>query len=292
MSQFLTIFLQVLINGCIIGSTYALMAMGLSTQYGVARILNISHGEFIITASIITFVLNRAGVYPLIALAIACPIVFVISFVLHITLYRRVKRLAPNLGVFEGNAILVSFGIYLVAQNLIQTNITAAPMSYSFMMYSVHIGGAAISAAGLYVMVISALICVLYNIFLSQTRLGKSIRAAAQDSQAAAHLGVRIDVTMALCFAIGGILAASAGVLMSMKEQFTSTSGLGNTTIAIIIVVLGGLESIKGAILGGFILGIVGYAVTYFIDSVFMISVFYMIILLLLIIRPKGLLGR
>ena len=287
------VFLQILINGCIVGSTYALMAMGMSTQYGVARVLNISHGEFIVTASVITYILTtRTGIYPLLALVIACPIVFAISFILHITLYRRVQRQSPNMGVFEGNAILVSFGIYLIAQNLIQTNIGSAPMRYPFMMTSVNIGGAAISSAGLFVMLISVVLCVLYNIFLSRTRLGKSIRAAAQDSYAASFLGVKINFTMALCFAIGGVLAACAGVLMSMREQFSSTSGLGYTTIAIIIVVLGGLGNIKGAILGGFMLGIIGYAVSHFIDSVFMISLFYLIILLFLIVRPKGLLGR
>jgi branched-chain amino acid transport system permease protein len=230
--------------------------------------------------------------YPLLALVIACPIVFIISFVLHITLYRRTQKLSANMGVFEGNAILVSFGVYLIAQNLIQTNIGSAPIRYPFMMTNVNIGGAGVSAAGLFVMVIAIILCVAYNLFLSQTRLGKSIRAAAQNPQAASLLGVKINTIMAVCFAIGGILAACAGVLMSMKEQFSSTSRLGYTTIAIIIVVLGGLGSVKGAILGGFILGIIGYAVSYFIDSVFMISVFYMIILLLLMIRPKGLLGR
>ena len=289
----MTTFLLILINGCIVGSTYALMAMGMSTQYGVARILNISHGEFIVTASIVTFMLQTStSLHPLFALILACPIVFVISFVLHITLYRRANKLSANPGIFEGNAILISFGIYFIAQNLIQTSIGAAPMRYPFMMFSYNIGGAEISAAGLFVMMVAVVICVVYTLFLSRTRLGKSIRAAAQDSQAASLLGVKINTVMAMCFGIGGVLAACAGVLISMREQFSSTSGLGYTTIAIIIVVLGGLGSVKGAILGGFILGIVGYTVSHFIDSVFMISVFYMIILILLIIKPKGLLGR
>jgi branched-chain amino acid transport system permease protein len=104
-------------------------------------------------------------------------------------------------------------------------------------------------------------------------------------------LGVKINRIMALCFAIGGLLAAFAGVLLSMKEPFTSISGLNYTTIAIIVVVLGGLGSVQGAILGGFILGIVGYAVSTF-DTGLMLSVFYIIVLALLIVRPKGLLGR
>ena len=286
-------FLLILINGCIFGSVYALMAMGMSTQYGVARILNIAHGEFIVLAAAITVILHTStGIHPLVGLVLACPIVFAIAFVLHATLYRRVKKQSPNMGAFEGSAILVSFGIYYIVQNMLQSSMGSAPKALPFMIYSVNIGGAVISAAGLFVMMCAVIICVVYTVFLSRTRLGKAIRAAAQDPQAAAHLGVKIHLTMALCFGVGGVLAACAGVLISMKDQFTSISGLGFTTIAIIIVVLGGLGSVKGALLGGFIMGIIGYAVSAFIDSSFMISVFYMIVLLMLIFRPKGLLGR
>jgi len=288
----MTIFLTVLINGCILGSIYALIAMGLNTQYGVARILNIAHGEFIVFAALITFLMTtRLGVFPLIALAVAGPAAFGLSYLLHITLYRRVKRLSPNLAIFEGNAILVAFGIYLIAQNLIQTNMGNATTAYQFMAYSVQIGPANIAAGSLFVMLIAVIICILYNVFLSQTRLGKAIRAAAQDSQAAAMLGVKINTIMAVCFAIGGLLAACAGVLISMKEPFGANSGMSYTTIAIIIVVLGGLGSVRGAILGGFIMGIIGFAVSTY-DTGLMMSVFYLIVLILLIVRPKGLMGR
>ncbi|MCL2111390.1 MAG: branched-chain amino acid ABC transporter permease [Clostridiales bacterium] len=286
-------FLLILINGCAMGSVYALMAMGLSTQYGVARILNISHGEFIVLAAFITFVVHtRTGIHPLICLLIACPLVFAISFLLHITLFKRVKKISPNMGVFEGNAILVSFGIYFIVQNMIQSSMGSAPHSFPFMMYPYTVGGVNIAASSVFVMVIAAIICVAYSVFLSQTRLGKSIRAAAQDPQAASLLGVKINRIMAICFGIGGLLAACAGVLITMREPFSSVSGIGYTTIAIIIVVLGGLGSVKGAILGGFIMGIAGYAISTFVDSVFMISAFYMIIMVLLVVRPKGLMGR
>jgi len=289
----MTLFLIVLINGCILGSIYALIAMGLNTQYGVARILNIAHGEFIVFAAFITYLIHiRTGVHPLIALAIAGPLTFAISFVLHRTLYKRVKDTSPNMDIFEGNAILLAFGIYFVVQNLLQRNMGSVTTAYPFMPYTVNVGPAAISAGNLFVMLIAVIICILYNVFLSQTRMGKAIRAAAQDPQAAALFGVKINTIMALCFAIGGLLAACAGVLISMKEPFSATSGIQYTTIAIIIVVLGGLGSVKGAILGGFILGIVGFAVSTYVDPGFMLSVFYMIVLVLLIVRPKGLLGR
>ena len=288
----MALFLTILINGCILGSVYALIAMGLNTQYGVARILNIAHGEFIVFSAFITYLLvTRIQLHPLISLIIAGPLIFGISFVLHITLYRRVKKLSPNMGIFEGNAILVAFGIYFIVQNLIQTNMGSITTAYPFMPYSVDVGPAHISASSLFVLLIAVIICIVYNIFLSQTRLGKAIRAAAQDPQAASLLGVKINTIMAVCFAIGGLLAACAGVLISMKEPFSATSGMGYTTVAIIVVVLGGLGSVKGAILGGFILGIVGFAVSSY-DTGLMYSVFYLIVLVLLIVRPKGLLGR
>ncbi|MDR0874661.1 MAG: branched-chain amino acid ABC transporter permease [Clostridiales Family XIII bacterium] len=288
----MTLFISILINGCVLGSVYALVAMGLNTQYGVARILNIAHGEFIILAAFITLdLVTKNHTAPFVGFAVAIPVVFVISFALHRTLYKRVKDISANDGAFEGNAILAAFGIYFIVQNLMQTHWGSATAAYQFMPYSVKIGPADISAGNLVVLLIAVLICIAYNLFLSQTRLGKAIRAAAQDPAAAAMLGVRINTIMALCFAIGGVLAACAGVLISMKEPFTSISGLGYTTIAIIIVVLGGLGSVKGAILGGFILGYVGFAVSVY-DSGFMLSVFYLIVLVLLIVRPKGLMGR
>lgn len=283
----------ILVNGCVMGSIYALMAMGMSTQYGVARILNIAHGEFIVFAGFITFMLQiRTNLHPLVGLAIAVPIIFVITFALHITVFRRVKRMSPNLGVFEGNAILVAFGIYFIAQNLIQSNFGSAPAAYPFMSYAINIGGAAIAAKGLFVMLMSVLVCVLYNLFLSRTRLGKAIRAAAQNPEAASLFGVKINTVMALCFAIGGVLAACAGVLYSMNDAFSAVHGMQFTTLAIIIVVFGGLGSVKGAIIGGFIMGVVGYAIGLYVDTVFMISAFYIIILIVLVVRPKGLMGR
>jgi len=275
------------------GSVYAIMAMGLSTQYGVARILNIAHGEFIVLSCFITFQLQlRTSLHPLFGLVIAIPVTFIITYILHITIFRRVKRLSPNIGAFEGNAILVSFGIYFIAQNLIQSNFGSMASAYPFMPFSVNIGGANITAKGLFVMSMAIIFCVLYSLFLSHTRLGISIRAAAQDPEAASMFGIRINNIMAVCFGIGGILAACAGVLYSMNDSFSSYSGLGYTTIAIIVIVFGGLGSVKGAILGGFILGIVGYVIGHYVDTVFMISAFYIIILILLIVRPKGLLGR
>jgi branched-chain amino acid transport system permease protein len=284
--------LTILINGLVFGSIYALLSMGLSTQYGVARILNIAHGEFIIMGAFITWMLvSKLGAHPLLALLVAGPIVFVISFILHRTLYKRVRDISANIGAFEGNAILVAFGVYFIVQNLMRLKWGSQVMSYSFMVFPIKILGVDFQARNIFVLAVAVAICVLYMLFLQHTRLGKSIRAAAQDPGAASLLGVKINRIMAVCFGIGGLLAAFAGVLISMNQTFTTAAGMNYTVIAIIVVVLGGLGSVKGAILGGFILGLVGTAVNYY-DPSLMLIVFYLIILVLLIVRPKGLLGR
>ncbi|MDR1065408.1 MAG: branched-chain amino acid ABC transporter permease [Oscillospiraceae bacterium] len=288
----MTMVLTILINGLVFGSVYALLSMGLSTQYGVARILNIAHGEFIVLASFITWELvTDLGVHPLTAIAAAGAILFVIGFALHRTLFKRVRDISPNAAAFEGDAILVAFGVYFILQNLMRIKWGSQTTGYSFMAYPVSIGGAQFQARSLFVFAFAAVICVLYNLFLSHTRTGKSIRAAAQDPVAARMLGVKINRVMAICFGIGGFLAACAGVLISMNQTFSSVTGLNYTVIAVIVVVLGGLGSIRGSILSGFILGIVGTAVNSYDPSI-MLVVFYLIILVLLIVRPKGLLGR
>ncbi|MDR2487690.1 MAG: branched-chain amino acid ABC transporter permease, partial [Clostridiales Family XIII bacterium] len=236
----MTLFLTILVNGCVFGSVYALISMGLTTQYGVARILNIAHGEFIILAAFLTWELTtRFGLHPLIALIVAGPVVFAISFLLHRTLYKRVRDVSPGIGAFEGNAILVAFGIYFIVQNLMRLQWGSQINTYNFMTFPVRIGPVDFQARSLFILFWAVAICVLYNLFLSRTRTGKAIRAAAQDPFAARMLGVKINRTMALCFGIGGMLAAFAGVLISMNQSFNSAGGMSYTVIAIIVVVLG-----------------------------------------------------
>ena len=287
----MTMFLNVLIGGLIMGGIYALISMGLSTQYGVARILNVSHGEFIMVGAFITWQLNTSfALNPIIALAVAGPISFVICFVIHRTLFKRVKDISTD-EAFEGNAILIAFGLMFIVQNLATIRWGTQLKGISFMTYPVNIGEAVFPANRLMVLLLAVIICVAYYLFLTHTRLGKSIRAAAQDPVAASMLGIKINRVMAICFGIGGLLAAFSGVLICMILSLTTTMGMSYTVIAIIVVVLGGLGSIPGAILGGFILGFVGTAVNYQ-DPSLTIVFFYVIILALLIVRPKGLLGR
>ena len=282
---------EIIINGLINGSIYALISMGLSMQYGVAKILNVAHGEFIMIGAFITWALVMAGVHPILALIICCPIIALVGFVLHRTIYKRLRDISPSTGAFEGNAMLLSFGIMYVIQSIGQMIWGSNPHRTNFMNTSFVFLGATVQRNKLVVFAFALGISILFYLFLMKSRLGKSIRAAAQDPVAAGIMGIKINTVMAICFGLGALLACAAGALLSMYKDLYSVMGMGYTVTAIIVVVLGGLGSAMGSLIGGFILGLVGYAVST-VNSSLEIIAFYIIIMALLLVRPKGLLGR
>lgn len=282
--------LNVISSGLIMGGVYAIIAMGLSIQYGVARILNVSHGEFIMVGAFLTFGLQKLGVNPLIAMIICMPLMFIIGFVLHRTLYKKLADVSGSNTAFESNSMLISFGLMFVIQNIGLTAWGSEQQAYSYLLRSVRILGVDIALNRLVVLIVAVAISVLFYIFLEKSRLGKSIRAVSQDPGCAALVGVKVHRISAVCFGIGAVLAGCAGSLISVINQFNTTMGMSYTIIAIIVVVLGGMGSITGSILGGFILGFIGTAVNY-IDPSLSLVAYYIIIILLLLIKPSGLMG-
>jgi len=267
--------------------------MGLSMQYGVAKILNVSHGEFLLYGALITWSLVRLGVPPIIAMLICIPILFVAGFIVHRTIYEKGKTVSKSFEVFQSNAMLLAFGSMFIMQNVATRVWGSVPLGYNFMAYSINILGTPFMANRLLAFGLAMVMAVLFYLFLLKTRLGKSIRAAAQDPISAGIMGVNIKRIMAICFGVGSAMAGIAGSLMSMYSSiFTTTMGMENTLIAIIIVVLGGLGSIPGSLIGGFILGLVGVFVTTYVEPALTVAAFYAIIMIMLLVRPKGLLGR
>jgi branched-chain amino acid transport system permease protein len=284
--------LNIIIGGLIMGGIYALISMGLSLQYGVARILNVTHGEFIMMAAFLTWVMvSTAGISPLLALVIVCPVTFLFGYLLHITIFKWLKKFSVLTAVFESNAMLVCFGLMFIMSNAAMQIWGSNNRGYQFLQTSVDFAGTATPANRLVVLVIALAVSFLFYIFLARSRMGKSIRAASQDATAAGMMGVKNNRVMAICFGIGALLAGIAGTLLSMIQQIYTSMGMQYTAIALIVVVLGGMGSIPGSMIGGFILGMVGSLVSYLDQSLAMVA-FYVIILALLLVRPKGLLGR
>lgn len=284
--------LDVVVAGLLLGGIYALISVGLSLQYGVARVFNVAHGEFMMLGALSTWSLNQVfGLHPVVAMAVCGPIAFGIGYVLHRTLFKRLRRIAPSIGAFEGTSMLASFGLLFIIQNVANILWGTQTKAYTFMTYPVSIFGALFAANRLVTLAFAVVIGVIFYLFLVRTRLGKAIRAAAQDPSTASLMGVNINQVLALCFGFGALMAGLGGLLVSMSYPVQTTMGLEYTIITIIVVAVGGMGSIPGSFIGGFLLGLIGAIVTK-IEPGLSLAAYYLLFMLLLWIRPTGIMGK
>jgi branched-chain amino acid transport system permease protein len=282
----------VVVSGLLNGGIYALAAMGLSIQYGVARVLNLSHGEFIMVAAWLAFTLfTRFEINPLISIAITAPFFLIIGFALHRSLFTTLRKRAPTPGAFEGNSLLVAFGLLYAVQNIALLIWGGKPRAITWLVQGVDILGVRFALTNVIALAVVIALGVAFYVFVNRSRLGKAIRAAAQDPATAGLMGVDINRVLPLCFGLGVLLAGTAGVLLGMCYPISTSMGLRYTVIALIVVALGGLGSIPGSFIGGFILGIVGSIVNQFQPALSMVA-FYAILMILMLARPKGILGK
>jgi branched-chain amino acid transport system permease protein len=286
------IVLDVIIAGLLTGGIYALLAAGFSLQYGVSRVLNVSHGEFIMLGAMATYSLYIPfGINPLVSLVIVGPIFFIIGSLINRILFERIRRLAGSMEVFEGWSILVSFGLLFIIQNIALLAWGADERGYTFLAIPINLLGAIFPANRLVGLLLAIVIGLSFFFFLVRTRLGKAIRAAAQEETGAQLIGVNIHWMHGLCFGFGALLAGFAGVLISTMFTFSPFMGLPYTIIAIIVVVLGGLGNILGSLVGGLILGLMGSIVLH-IEPGLELAVLYMLFMIMLLVRPKGIFGK
>jgi branched-chain amino acid transport system permease protein len=284
--------LDVFVGGLLMGGIFALIAVGFSLQYGVARVLNIAHGEFIMLGAFLTWWLYTAlGINPLMSLVICGPVLFIIGFVLYRTLFKRLRASSPSLAAFEGSALLATFGLSFIIQSVAILIWGAEIRGYSYLSFPVNLAGATFAANRLVALLFAVVIGVIFYLFLARTRLGKAVRAAAQDPAAAGLMGVNINHVLALCFGLGTLMAGVGGALMSMMYPIEATIGMQYTLIAFIVVVLGGLGSIPGSFIGGLLLGLIGSIVTY-IEPGLSLPAYYVLFMVLLLVKPTGILGK
>jgi branched-chain amino acid transport system permease protein len=286
----------VLINGCLVGGVLALIALALNIQYGVGRVFNIAHGEFIMLGAFITTTLftltGSVKIDPLVSLAISGPFLFIIGFILYRTLFTSLRNRAPSPAAFEGSSLLAAFGLIFVIQNIAiliwsgRTRVYLWPHDFA-----IPFAGTVFRASQVVAFALAIAIGVAFYVFVNRSRLGKAIRAAAQDPATAGLMGININMVLALCFGFGALLAGLAGSLISMYSSISEVMGLGYAIGAIIVMVLGGLGSIPGSFIGGFIIGIIGSVVTYY-EPALVIPAYYTLFLILLLVRPQGLLGK
>jgi branched-chain amino acid transport system permease protein len=281
---------DIIITGLLLGGIFALVSVGLSLQYGVARVLNVAHGEFIMIGAFITYWLySSIDLNPLVSLVISGPVIFVIGWILYSTLFRSLMNTSPSLDIFEGKSMLASFGLLYVVQNI--ARIIWGSENKGVVFLNRNVTGWEIPLNRLVALGVVVVISAALFYFLARTRMGKAIRASTQDRTTAGLMGVNIHRVLAICFALGLCLAGVAGTLISTVYPIQTGMGLQYTVIAMIVVVLGGLGSITGAMIGGVILGIVSQLVTYFQPTWTMIA-YYLVFIVLLLARPKGIMGK
>ena len=276
------------------GGLYGLMAMGLSLQYGVCRVLNIAHGEFVMLGAMLTFFFSFSlGINPLVAPAIIGPLLFGLGFLLQTTLFRGLKARAPSPAAFEGSALLAAFGVLYIIQYLARVRWGTLLLPSPYLTDSVpFIGGMNLSLNQIVSFAIAVALGIAVYLFLTRSRLGRAIRATAEDQATAGLMGVNTNMILAFCFGLGALLAGIAGTLISMRIYANTGIGFSNTVIALIVVTLGGLGSVPGSFIAGIIIGIVSMLVTGLWESVLTVPVYYGILMVLLLARPAGIFGK
>lgn len=285
----MTIFLQSLISGVLIGGVYALIGIGLTIIFGVMRVINFAHGDIMMIGMYLTYnFFILAGIDPFISIAFTIPLMFLFGAFLQKTFINRV------LGALPQNQILLTIGLGLIMSNTMMFIYTSdyKILTTSYSSSSFSLGEISLS----YPLVISFLITVAITLFLywflMKTDTGQAIRATAQDREAAQLMGINVKRMSILAFGMGAALAGTAGALVSPTYYIFPQIGSTFTLKAFVITVLGGMGSIVGATIGGIIIGMAESLGAVYISSGWKDVVVFVLFLLVLLFKPAGLFGK
>jgi branched-chain amino acid transport system permease protein len=285
--------MDIVIIGLLLGGTYALMAMGLQLQYGVARIMNLANGEMLIAGAFGAFWFYAGTkTSPLLSLFFVIPLAFVLNWAIYRVLIFPLVRRAKNQGKLEVDSILATFGISFIFIGIMVAAFGAQYTDYSYLSEPIFIFGERYGLNRVVAFLASAVLCVGLYIWLHKTRAGLTLRAVAVNASAAGLVSINVTRTSAFAFALGGAVTAAGGVLLSMYLTFDASYGVVFTLKALIIVILGGVGDIRGTIVAAFVLGLAETAVATLIDPGLTLAAAYVLFMIVLLVRPEGLFGR
>jgi len=289
----MSLLIDIVLAGAVLGGMYALVAMGLTLQYGVARIMNLSHGESLIAAAFGgVWGLTAFAVSPLIGLLVAIPLGFAVNWLLYqIVLMPLVKR-AKSRAMLEVDSILATFGLLFVVQGMMLVTFGGQFNTMNYLSIAVNVLGSNVALNRLIALLFAVIIGTALYLALTRTRYGTAVRAVAVDPVSAQLVAIDVRKASAFAFALGGALAAAGGVLIAMFTTFTATMGVVFTMKALIVVIMGGVGNVAGALLAGMMLGLAETAVARLVDPGLTIAVTYALFLAVLLWRPTGLFGR
>lgn len=283
-------FLTQVLNGLQLGSIYALVALGYTMVYGIILLLNFAHGDIIMFGSYVAWIaLVQLGLNPAIAVLLAIFGCVVLGVLIDKVAYAPLRE-APRLSI-----LITAIGVSYLLENGVQLLLGAdAKVIPSIIdLGTVQVFGSTLSGTALLTVAVTIVATVVLTLLVQKTRLGKAMRAVSEDMGAARLMGVNVNSTISFTFAVGSALAGIAAILYSMAyQQVSPTMGVMLGTKAFVAAVLGGIGSIPGAVIGGLIVGFSEVFVAAFGLSVWQDAVVFLLLILVLVVKPTGLLGR
>jgi len=284
-----TVFEQAIVSGILIGGLYVLISIGLTLIFGVMRVINFAHGDLMMAAMYVTYWLfTLYGIDPYISLVVTIPILFVIGSVVQRFLIDRVLA-GP-----QESQLFLTLGVMLVVQNLAllfwKADYRAINTYYTGAV--IRLGGVFISVPKLTSFFVAVLLTALLYIFLTRTRTGKAMRATAQNREVSSLMGVDVRRVYVIAFGIGTACVGAAGTLLSTFYYISPTVGTTFTLMAFLAVVLGGMGSFTGALFGGLIVGLAESLGAVYVATQYRELVTFVLFILILLVKPSGLLGR
>lgn len=286
-------FISYLINGISLGSVYAIIALGYTMVYGIAKMLNFAHGDVImIGAYVVLMGMVKAGLSPILAVLIAVVVCTVLGVTVERVAYRPLRNAASPLAVLI-TAIGVSYLLQNLALLIFGANAQSFPTAISWKGISLADGALNISGETIVTIAACILIMVCLTLFVKKTKQGQAMRAVSEDRGAAQLMGINVNAMIALTFAIGSALAAIAGVLLcSAYPSLTPYTGAMPGIKAFVAAVFGGIGSIPGALIGGILLGIIEIMGKAYISSQMADAIVFAVLIIVLLVKPAGLLGK
>lgn len=282
------VFVQAVLLGVLTGGVYALMTSGLTLSFGTMRVINLAQGAFVVLGSYLTYTLFvHAGIDPFLSILITTPLMFAIGYLLQATLLRPLRYNEHSLSLLMTWAMAI--GIEGILSVIYTTDFRSILTSYANTSWLVF--GYRLAAVRVYAFGLSVGVLLLLYLLLERTRLGRAIRATSQRSSSAKLLGVNTDRVAALAFGIGAATAGAAGAVYGLVYSFDPGSHYDLIGRLLTIVVLGGLASYRGAVVGAVVLGVSEAVVQATISPAWSSFPFYILLVVVLILRPQGLFG-
>lgn len=286
-------WLELLTSGLITGGIYALVALGLNLQYGLMRILNIAHGEFLMVGAYLTWMVQTSfGFSPVLMVPVAFAVLMALGLAIHWLCFRRLTATSPNLDIFEARGLMVAFGLMFLVQNFVSWMWGGDLRGYDFLTEPVKFGEAQFAANKLLVFALALAFAAAMIVLLRVTLLGKGVRALMQSPVGAQLVGINTRVLHPLMFGIGLGLSGVAGALLSMAYTISPSMGEPYTVTALIVITLGGFGSMGGALAGGLLLGVVEAIGMHYTNPSLKALLSYGVFIAVLLLRPEGLFTR